>query len=273
VTDLVRDVMEDVRHTFLAFRFELLKDWGRLRVLLGCLLSLGVPALLYLVPKIAGAAFPSAANLFVATSVSFVGTLVVVTAAYYGGDALSTEIDKRTYLVAYVAPQRRSSLLAGKFLAGLSLIIFNLALYYGVTVWETSAIYGAGALPSSLPTSFAVSCLYAATALSFAFFFSSFLRSAITSTLVSLFTLTLILPIIEVVLTLVSINPWFLPDYSAGLITQVLGYSGALTQAESVAGYASTFAPGFTTSLQVLAGWAMGLLPVSALLSASQEAE
>lgn len=273
MTGLCGDITADLRHTVLAFRFELLKHWGRYRALLGALLAVGVPSLFYLVPVLTGSSFPAAADLFVGTNLSFAGTLVVITAAYYGGDALSSEIDKRTYLVVYVAPQRRTSLLAGKFLAGLFMVCLDLALYYAVTVGETATVYGWSAIPSPLATSFGIACLYAATALAFAFLFSSFLRSAITSTLVSLFALTLILPIVEVILTLVSINPWFLPNYSANLITEVIGSAGALSQAESAVGYGASFSPQFTTSLQVLAAWAMALLPASAVISSLQEAQ
>lgn len=272
MSEFLRDVAEDLHHTLLACRFELLKHWGRYRLLLGALLALGVPSLFYIVPKLAGTGFPVASDLFVGLNLSFAGTLVVITAAYYGGDALSSEIDKRTYLVSYVTPQRRTSLMAGKFLAGLFLMVLDLSLYYGVTVWETVSIYGKGAVPSPMATSFAVACLYALTALAFAFFFSSFLRSAITSTLVSLFALTLILPIVEVVLAVVSVNPWFLPNYAAGLITTVLGYAGALSQAMSSVGYGAGFVPGFATSLGVLAAWALVLLLASAIISSRQEA-
>lgn len=265
------DIAEDFRHVGLAFAFELRKHWRRYRIVLGGLLSLAVPLLFYFVPRFTETPFPATVSLFIGTNLGFVNALVLVTAAFYGGDAISAEVDKRTYLLSYVTPQRRTSAFAGKYLAALLLIVANVTIYYAVTLGEAGAIYGFGSVPAPLTTSYGVACLYSLSALSIAFFFTSFIRSAITSTLLALFTLILVLPIVQAVLYFVSIEPWFVPTYSAGLITQVFGTMSGFGEAATAIGYGTVFTPDFILGLQVLAAWTLVLAPLGAFIAARRE--
>lgn len=260
---------------WLALLFELRKHLRRRRLLIAVALSLAVPALFYAVPAARGTAFAASPDLFAGSNLGFMGLLILICAAFFGGDAISSELDKRTFLVSYVSPQRRMTVFAGKFMAAFIATAAMVMLYYGVIVSESGFIYGWNSMPGPMTTSLGVSLLYAMAALSVTFTFSSVMKSTITSNLLSFFVLMLILPIVSAILSFTGIDPWFVPTYYSSLITQVFGTVSLFGPGEGGGGPpgAFSFVPDFATGLNVLAASAVVLTLLSALITSRRQME
>lgn len=252
--------------------FELDKHLRRRRILIALLLAILVPLLFYLVPRAAGIGFPANSTLFAGTNLGFASLLVLISAGFFGGDAISSEIDKRTFLVSYVSPQRRTSIFSGKFLAAYLATAGVVALYYAITLAEMGSVYGFADIPAAYTTSFGIALLYAAAALFVAFMFSSLMKSTITSNMLSFVALLFILPIISTVLAVAGVDPWLVPTYYASLITSVFGGVSAFGGPGGGAGF-SAFEADFNTGLVVVTGWTVALLIFSAFVTSRRQME
>jgi ABC-2 type transport system permease protein len=152
-------------------------------------------------------------------SVTFV---VILSAIFFGGDAISGEFQNKTGYFTVGNPIRRSTIYIGKWIAALvaSLIIF--AIYFAITV--TNGFYYFGLeIPYQFWESFLFSLLYLVSVLGFTFFFSSLFKSSSMSILVTAILLLFAFSLIEVLVAdLAQIEPWFLITYGAEIIGNVL---------------------------------------------------
>jgi len=107
----------DLYDIYLSFRFELTKHFKRRRLLIVGALAILIP-LLFLI---------KAANLadqFASDSLMLMNVLVIISGAMFAGDAISSEFEKKTALLVFPTPQRRVSILVGKYLAALAATLF-----------------------------------------------------------------------------------------------------------------------------------------------------
>ncbi len=265
------DVYTDFYHAYLSMRNELLKHFRRWRLVLAVLLATLIPLLFYVVPLVRDISFPSSSNSFAAQNLSFVSTLVIITGAFFAGDAISGEFEARTGLILFPTPQRKSSIFIGKYIAASIVTILIVVLYFVVSIFELIAIYGLEGVSIAILKSFLISSLYAFGVVSVMFIFSSTINGAMTSTLAGFFTLLLVLPIAEFVLILVSEEPWYLITYSGRLITQV--FSAQVTQQGGPPTEFQTFQPDFTTGIEVMLAYAVVLFALSMIIASRKEME
>ena len=153
---------------------------------------------------------------------SFATLLVILSTAFFGGDAVSAEFQNKTGYFLVPNPIRRSSIYVGKWIAALAASTIILALY--VLMILGNAIYYFGTtVPSEFLQSVLFGWIYLIAALSLAFAFSSLFRSSAISILMSVIMLLFVFDIIDTVAsTLAGIEPWFSITYGAGIISNVL---------------------------------------------------
>ena len=152
------------------------------------------------------------------TSVTFV---VVLSAIFFGGDAISGEFQNKTGYFGVPNPIRRSSIYIGKWLAAFIASAVMLGIFTVVTVGN--GLYYFSSVPYQFGESFLFALFYLVAVLGFTFFFSSLFKSSSMSILVTailfLFVFTLLS---ELIMLLVKIEPWFLINYGAQIIGNVL---------------------------------------------------
>jgi ABC-2 type transport system permease protein len=152
------------------------------------------------------------------TSVTFV---VVLSAIFFGGDAISGEFQNKTGYFGVPNPIRRSSIYVGKWLAAFIASAVMLGIFTVVTVGN--GLYYFSSIPYQFGESFLFALFYLVAVLGFTFFFSSLFKSSSMSILVTailfLFVFTLLN---ELIVLLVKIEPWFLINYGANIIGSVL---------------------------------------------------
>jgi ABC-2 type transport system permease protein len=251
--------------TWLSVRFELLKHLKRRRLFI-------LAALAILLPLFALISRPDTAAEFAASSLNFVSVMIIISAAMFAGDAVCGEFEKKTSLLLFPTPQKRSSIFAGKYVAALLGTFLVVALWYLVMTLEIMPIYGWGEMPAELWKSFLVALVYSAAAVSVAFLVSSLLKRSMSATIVSFLVLMMILPLIAMVLTQVDQEPWFIVTYSSNLISNVIGVSDSPGFGPQEHFGASEFTPDLGVGIAVMAGYAIaGLVSGMALAIRKEE--
>jgi len=250
--EIARDnVRNDVFDTYLSVKFELMKYLKTRRLLIIAALAVIVPLIFYV--KV-----PDTAGVFADNVLTFLNVLIVISAAMFAGDAVCGEFEKKTNLLSFPTPQRRSSIFAGKYIAALLATLLLVLLYYVVMTLQIAQLYGWGAIPTELGKSFLTALLFSAAAVGVVFFFSAILKRSISSTIVGFLFLMVILRVVEGILTRVNQEPWFIVTYSAGLITSVLGTSSSLLfgrgEGESTL---TAFTPHFGVGIAVMVAYAI----------------
>ena len=244
-------VNNDIFDTYLSVKFELVKHLKRRRLPIVAALAVIAPLIFYV--KV-----PDTAGVFAATVLSFLNILIIISAAMFAGDAVCGEFEKKTSLLLFPTPQRRSTIFAGKYVAALLATFLVVILYYLVMTLQIAQLYGWGQIPTELAKSFLTALVYSFSAVSVVFLFSAILKRSISSTIVGFLFLLMILPIVATVLMRVNQEPWFIVTYSANLIRDVLGVSSSLPFGPGEHGFNLTaFEPHFGVGIVVMAAYAI----------------
>ncbi len=153
---------------------------------------------------------------------SFASYVVILSTAFFGGDAISGEFQNRTGYYLVPNPLRRSAIYTGKWLAALAASTIMLVIF--ALIMMANAFYYFGpAVPYQFAESFAFAWIYLIAALSLAFCFSSLFKSSAISILMSVILLLLVFNIIDTVAaSIVMVEPSFSITYGAGITTNVL---------------------------------------------------
>lgn len=152
----------------------------------------------------------------------FGSLIIVLSTAFFGGDAISGEFQNRTGYFLVPNPIRRSVIYIGKWFAALAASIVILLAYAGIAVANSLYYFGL-----TLPNEFLLSILFAwvflVAALSFAFAFSSLFKSSAISVLMSVIMLLFVFGVIDVVSSsLAGVEPWFSITYGSAIIQSIL---------------------------------------------------
>ena len=253
MTSFFKDVYEDFYDTSLNIKFELLKHVKRKRFLIVLFLAVLTPAIFYIIPEVQHTDFPKSAMEFANTNLGFINWLIVISAAIFAGDAISSEYENKTGLLLFATPQRRTSIFVGKYFAALIATCLGIFLYYLVTALEIVQIYGPSSMIMEFNKSLMIAIIYSISVVSVIFFFSSVFKRTITSSLIGFFLFLMILPIITGVLKGVEVEPWFLVTYSGELIQDVLVIPNSLTYGPGRhMNSVGAFEPEFYTGLSVM---------------------
>jgi ABC-2 type transport system permease protein len=246
----------EVRDTYLSVGFELRKHLRRRRLLIVVALAILMPLVFNIVPLIGDVEYADFPDTFASAVLQFVGVLIVISAALFAGDAVSGEFEKKTGLLLFPTTQSRTSIFVGKYIAALLATFLVVSIYYSVTTVQTAVIYGFGNIPAEMVRSYALALLYSTSAVSVVFFFSSIMKRTISSTVLGFVVLLMVFPILETVLGLVDIEPWFVLSYSAGLLTNVIGGTVGFGPPEGHFAL-PTFAPDLDVGIAVMAAYTL----------------
>jgi ABC-2 type transport system permease protein len=152
----------------------------------------------------------------------FATFVVILSTAFFGGDAISGEFQNKTGYFLVPNPIRRSSIYVGKWLAALAASTIILAIY-ALIMMGNGVYYFGTTIPSQFLQSIVFAWIYLIAALSLAFAFSSLFKSSSISILMSVILLLFVFNVIDTVASsVVGVEPWFSITYGAGIISNVL---------------------------------------------------
>jgi ABC-2 type transport system permease protein len=144
-----------------------------------------------------------------------VWVVMVFAGIIFGGDAIAGEFQNKTGYFLMGLPIRRASVYAGKFLAAVAASVVAVLFFLAILVANGAYYMGVGAaFPLALIESLAIAMLFLLALLGSVFLFSSLFKNSLYAVLVVavlfLFGFTLIM---ELLIGLVHIEPWFIIDY------------------------------------------------------------
>jgi len=149
--------------------------------------------------------------------------VIVISAVFFGGDAISGEFQNKTGYYLVGNPIRRSSIYIGKWIAAFIASMIILAIFTAITIANGVYYFGGNAFPSQFGESWIFSVVYLIAALGFTFFFSSLFKSSSMSNIVTAILLLFGFAIIsELSADLLNFEPWYILTYGAGIIGDVL---------------------------------------------------
>lgn len=211
-------------------RYELLKQFRRRRfygalafTVLGVVLMIGLYRGLALPTKMGipeGIVSQYGAEIF-AMFVTSMGSLAILAAVFFAGDAIASEFEDKTGYILFPNPVKRSVVVAGKYLACLTATGTILILAYLISSVALLGFYGA--VPSGILGSLAIALMLACSVISMAFAFSSFLKGGMGATIATLLTFMVISPIVSSSLAYAGYDPWFMLDRGTDAIASTYG--------------------------------------------------
>jgi len=169
-----------------------------------------------------GALLVNALSFYGAGWGAFVSFVVILSTAFFGGDAISGEFQNKTGYFLVPNPIRRSAIYVGKWFAALAASSIVL-LVYAVIVLANGLYYFGLTVPTEFAQSVIFAWIFLIAALSLMFAFSSLFKSSSISILMGVILLLFVFSVIdEVAASVVGIEPWFSITYGAGIVTDVL---------------------------------------------------
>lgn len=183
-------------------------------------MSIAIPFLLILLPEYFDAVDPESAELFLFALLGPIFFIQVITVAFFGSGTIISEFHDKTGFSLFPNPITRTSIWFGKFLAAEIASFLIITIYY--LVISLTTIYKYNDLPIEIISSLGLTFLVTTTLMSITFFASSTFRSPTSALVIIILLFIVIFPMIDQILPLAEIKPWFTPSFSSGIIQNTL---------------------------------------------------
>jgi ABC-2 type transport system permease protein len=204
-----------VRQIATVVKYELLKYLRGRRLLAIVLLTIIISAIFLIVPPAIGTAYAKDPKQFTVNMLSFLSILAILSATFFGADAIVSEYESKTGYFLFPNPIRKTAIFLGKFIASALVSVGAIGLYYVIAVVSVRVIDGS--IPANTGASFVYSLIYLFAILAIAYLFSAIMRSSVYSLVLTFFTFFLILPIIDAVGSFAKFKPWFSVTFASGI--------------------------------------------------------
>jgi ABC-2 type transport system permease protein len=151
-----------------------------------------------------------------------VDIVIVLSAVFFGGDAIAGEFQNKTGYFLMGLPVRRTVVYIGKYLAAFAASFAMLLLYLAILLANGAYYFHLNALPWQLGLSLLLAFVYLAAVLGVTFLFSSLFKTSaygfVLTAILFLFGFTLLGDLIS---GLVNIQPWMIISYASSTIESV----------------------------------------------------
>jgi ABC-2 type transport system permease protein len=146
---------------------------------------------------------------------SFLSILAILSATFFGADAIVSEYESKTGYFLFPNPIRKTVIFLGKFIASALVSAGAIGLYYAIAVVSVRVIDGS--IPTNTGVSFIYSLFYLFAILAIAYLLSAVMRSSVYALVLTFFTFFLILPIVDAVGSIAKFKPWFSVTFASGI--------------------------------------------------------
>jgi ABC-2 type transport system permease protein len=258
------DVPSDFEQVMVITRFEVEKQ-VQSRGFLGIIaLVLAVFALKTIVRPILDLAFPTDAGDFVANYLQLVDIIVLIAAVAFASGALSSEFEKRTGLLMFPQPVKRTAYLQGKFLSSVIMLAIAMGIFYVLTGIASLAIIGT--VSGAILTSYGFVMLYGGAVCAVAFLFSGIMKTNTAAIVATVLTFLMVMPILSALLSMSGVDPIFLSSNASGVITYCLQSPYPVTHSSVIGDVTmTTYIPTELGATMVLSGYLVVSLVIAAI--------
>ncbi len=147
--------------------------------------------------------------------------MVILSAVFFGGDAVAGEFQNKTGYFSLPNPIKRSTIYLGKWLSAFVASSVILAIYAAIAM--ANGAYYFGSIPTEFLCSLAFSWVYLIAGLGFTFFFSALFKNSSYSILVTAIMFLFIFNIVNVAcIQFAQTEPWFMVTYGSEIMGNVL---------------------------------------------------
>ena len=269
--------LEDIDQFLVAARFEV-RSYLRTNRFFGILGLSGVASLIasaylaYLGGSAIQAQWPTLDD-FLATFTSYTSTLLLISTALLGGDAISTEFGTPAGYFSLVQPVRRSVLLLGRFVAAFVVSVAVVSIFFLTIVGFGFGVFGA--FSAATLVAYGLVLLLALAFLGLVFLMSAAFRRPTIGIIVIVLLLYLVFPIANLALESAHVEPWFLLTYAESSISQAFVASPHVTQVSSGRGNGSftltIYNPSLAQGASIMVGYFLGGLAGALAIFSRQE--
>jgi len=219
----------DSEQLYMVARNELLKYLRGQRLFGVLIITAFIAWLMVALPPLVGRGYPSDVRTFPSMFMTFVSVLIVLSATFFGSDAIVSEFQQKTGYALFPNPIRRRIILLGKYVASALSSLLVVSVYYIIIFVSSQMIYGE--FTDELFLSYYLAVVYMLSILAFAFFLSSVMKGSTGSFVLTFFLFQMILPIIDAVLNSADIdfdfglgigNAWFSVTNAGSIISSIL---------------------------------------------------
>lgn len=204
-------------------------------------------------------------------------TFGVIVGAFIGGDALAMDFGSGTGYFMLVLPVRRIVLLLGRYAAAFLSAIALILVYYVIALFGAAWFYGFLGIPwAEVAESLGVAALFALAVLAAAFLFSSFFRSPAVSMVVTILILFLAFDIVDGILSITTVEPWFSLIYGGQAVALVFQSQPHLTITHGMGARMLTFrtwTPYVWEGIAIMLGYLLIGLVLSAVIYEFKESK
>jgi ABC-2 type transport system permease protein len=218
-TRIVAKLPSDIQQVWTVAKYDILKYLRSRRILGIIAIEVLVLFLISALPALLGNQYPTDTNVFIGRYAGFSSLLVVIGATLFAGDAIVSEFQSRTGYLLFPSPVKRSSLLAGKFIASTGAMFLVLVIYYGVALIAGLGI--TGSFSTLGVESLLLAMLYSVAALAVGYLVSTIMKGSTESLILTFAMLLFIFPIFSAVLSLSNVDPWFILSFAGNTISDI----------------------------------------------------
>jgi ABC-2 type transport system permease protein len=260
----------DVDQVFIVSRYELRKNLRSKGVVGMLAIIVLVVTLITVLPPLLGNDYSEDAAEFAKGYVDWTELIILVGVVAFACSSLVSEFDKRTGLLIFPQPVKRTTYLLGKFIATMVIVAGAVCLYYIAVVFLSMAIVGE--VSTLLPTSLGFAMLYALAMCSMAYMFSSALKTSTAAIILTVLLFLIVMPMVSQMLSMASVDPYLLISNAADAIGHSLEDPYPETAIYEMRRMTLTiYVPPQSTAALVLLGYAVVPMSISALLFRKKE--
>ena len=207
---------------------------------------LGIVAMIGLIITVVIGAFHDRAFLqaLVSSPLAFYGSfwggaasfVIVLSAVFFGGDAIAGEFQNKTGYFLMGLPIRRATVYIGKYIAALMASFSVMVLFLVIALLNGAYYFGGNAFPWQIGPSFLLAVMYLFAVLGTTFLFSSLFKTSaygfVLTAILFLFGFTILQDLVQ---ALVKMEPWMVISYASSAIGDVFaptvnwGLTGTIT--------------------------------------------
>ncbi len=224
-----RVVPSDSDQVRIVAKYDLLRHLRSRRLIGVLVIEAVILALLASIPILTGTPYPTefikAVGNFVgqAGGIVSVNTLIIIGAALFAADSISSEFQNRTGYLLFPNPIKRWVLLAGKFVAAMTVMVLVVVIYYVVAFIVAGVVAKDFSHAELAIGSMLLALLFSMSAVSVGMFLSSLLKGSVGAIVLTFFLLLLILPIIDGIFSFVQgFSPVFSVTFASQSISLIL---------------------------------------------------
>jgi ABC-2 type transport system permease protein len=260
-----KDVPTDLEQVMIATRYEMEKHFQS-RAFIGIVgMILAILTLVTIVTPALGLQFPTDAAEFFLGYLDLISIIVLISAVAFASGALSSEFEKRTGLLMFPQPVKRTTYLLGKYLSSIIMTGIALGIYYGIVSLLSLAI--AGSVPGAAMISFGFAMLYASAVCAVAFLFSAILKTNTASIVATVLTFLMVMTLISSLLSMSGVDPFFMASNAGGVISYSLQNPYPVTHTVTMGDMSSTtFVPSQSGAALVLLAYVVVSLVIASMM-------